>query len=526
MNQILEMEIKKIKRIENETSLFCLDDCIATLAGYYQCDYEMMYIGGSKIEVQETMDEFAKNYNVRVLNRIENLKKYHGLNIKKYDSIFNCLLKKKVRGELEKKKPVLLLLNPFWCPWDDGFQKYDAVPGHAFIIQGIYDKGYICIDPYFEKEHLQLPFNYFYRGLQEIYLTEYVPFIEISNLEYKELLKEMFASMHNNGYFHNMKSLVDDIEQNNNIFKGIRSDEEFWISPLAVLLLKLNQSIQNMAAVTNYVAGKCQIKSIEDLGLKLWNLTIKWKQARKLIIKLYFIKREDEKLKNVIIDRMTSIVNELEVSTEELPVETKEELSELINDDIKRNEVMLDLKPFMNNKAFLRKSDLYNGMPDADFSSIGNCYIFDDTKGDDKFVISNNSITLTEVGSDGYDNIACNGQKIAVPNGRYSKIVLIGAAEFGHSSDILKIVLSDFSEFEREFNFTDYICKPYFDEKIVWKGDGIHKLEDGFEWMNEDLYLFEQEISISDIIISEIILPINPSIHIFGIILAATVIEG
>lgn len=35
------------------------------------------------------------------------------------------------------------------------------------------------------------------------------------------------------------------------------------------------------------------------------------------------------------------------------------------------------------------------------------------------------------------DNIACDGQCVCIPRGRYSKISLIGSAEFGNSSDIL-----------------------------------------------------------------------------------------
>ena len=44
---------------------------------------------------------------------------------------------------------------------------------------------------------------------------------------------------------------------------------------------------------------------------------------------------------------------------------------------------------------------------------------------------------LAALGEDIVDNIACDGQCVCIPRGRYSKISLIGSAEFGNSSDIL-----------------------------------------------------------------------------------------
>ena len=58
---MIDITIKKVKRIEKETSLFCLDDCIATLAGYYQCDYEMMYIGGYQVSRQQGGQDFVEH---------------------------------------------------------------------------------------------------------------------------------------------------------------------------------------------------------------------------------------------------------------------------------------------------------------------------------------------------------------------------------------------------------------------------------------------------------------------------------
>ncbi len=523
---MIDITIKKVKRIEKETSLFCLDDCIATLAGYYQCDYEMMYIGGYQVSRQQRGQDFAGWYDIWLTERFDNLQKYHGIMIRKYDFCWKHRVIRKIREELEEGRPVLLLLNPFWCPWDDGFQRYDAVPGHCFLVRGEYADGFLCMDPYFEKEEQELPFAMFRKGLQEVYLTGRQEVGEVPPEGYREALDRMAGRLSETAYFELLRSFVIDMEESANIFQGVRAEEDFWVCPLIVFLLKINQSIQNTATVTGYVAERCALASLEMLGEKLWNTAVKWKQARKLVIKLYFIKRQDEKLRARTIERLLSIIDDVERLVNAIPggqteaewLRTGENTGNNAEPE-RSGEIVLSLKEYMNNKAFLRKSGLVRGERDADFSSIGHCYVLDDTEGFQMLQTLDRKISLPEAGQPGNDNIACNGQTIPLPEGRYSQIVLIGSAEFGNSTDIMKIISAGGGEYEIEFCFTDYICEPFFDETVAWKGRGIYKKGQGYEWMPEDLYLYEQRRKMPEDTVCKLILPINPSIHLFAIVL-------
>ena len=79
----MKLSICKVKRIERETGLMCLDDCIATVAEYYHCGYEMSYAGGFAMRWRSGFTNFAGQYQIHLLDRLENLKKYHGLEIVK-----------------------------------------------------------------------------------------------------------------------------------------------------------------------------------------------------------------------------------------------------------------------------------------------------------------------------------------------------------------------------------------------------------------------------------------------------------
>ena len=517
---MINMEIKRARRIEQETALFCLDDCIATLAGYYQCDYEMMYIGGFGIFAKPDIPGFASRYDLWLLNRFDNLRKYHGLAIEKCDFYWKHSIIKQIRTELEAGRPMLLLQNPYWCPWDDGYQRYDAVPGHCFLIQGECEGGFLCIDPYFEKDQLLLPFSLFKKGVQEVYRTEQIQEAILSPEKSRELLENMFKNIFTQGYLGMLNSFVMDMEQAGDLFESVRPEGDFWISPLAVLLLKVNQSIQNISTVTGYVAEICKSVPLKRLGERFWNLAIKWKQARKLVIKLYFMKRQDDKLKAKTIERLASIIVEMEEAVSGTTEEIKEttDTPKIEAEEDKLAQAVLELKEYMNNKAFLTRRQLEEGKWDADFSSIGHCYIMENVETLEVLCDPGHKIALPEAGKEGDDNIACTGQEIKIQKGRYAYIDLIGAAEFGNSSDIIKLISPEGREFEVEFQFTDYIYEPCFGETVVWKGQGIHKQHDGYEWMPETLYLYRQRLRMPDAVIDRIILPINPSIHIFAVV--------
>lgn len=54
-------------------------------------------------------------------------------------------------------------------------------------------------------------------------------------------------------------------------------------------------------------------------------------------------------------------------------------------------------------------------------------------------------------------------------------------------------------------------------DNIAWQGHGVEKENGDWQEMKEVLYLYQQEYDMPAGEVSEILLPINPSIHIFAI---------
>lgn len=515
------LEIQKVRRIENETGLLCYDDCIATIAGYFSCSYELMYLGGYSITGQSGNKKFASQYRIYLKDQYKNLEQYHGLYFTECTLLSDKV--EELRNELKKQKPCLIIFDPYWCPWDLGFQKYTNLRGHSFFVVEEKGNSFVCVDPYFNKNAIEISKEHFVKGVRKIMQCNRKQSNVYMDSEIFSNVKKMFEGLYENKYFESLTNLAYDIEYSDNIFNEIVSSGEFWYSPIIVLFLLINQSMQSMALVIEYILRRFGNKYPVLIGVdrKIWNIAIQWKQVRKLIIKLYFMKKSDEELKKKIVERMRDIILKFEEeSTKIIEFErTSMMVRHVANDTLSQNmpqSMSVKLDTYFNNKAFLQVSDLKKNKVNVDFSSIGNCYVADAIDVS-FFGKKNRNINLDRILSPSYDNVACNGQRIMLPDAIYKKILLIGAAEFGNSIDILTIQTKIGDTIEIEIQFTDYIYKPQFNEKIFWAGKGIHKLENKYEWMQETLYLFEKEYDIPRETISSITLPINPSIHIFAI---------
>lgn len=524
---MLQIKIEQTNRIEKETGLTCLDDCIATLANYYQCHYEMMYADGFEVLSGSGEYYFASSYHIRLVNGPRNLTDYHGMTLQKKDFFTKRKMKREIQNEIKEGRPVLLLFDPFWCPWDWGFQQYSNEEGHCFLVRDVTDSGFICADPYFEKEAEKLPYEFFVKGIRGVYFVTCTGERAVSSEEYKERLEELFIMCKKGNYFEGLRSLIDDIAYRDDIFNEVKSDELFWRSPLVGILLRINQSIQSISTLVRYVAKQLENKKLLAMGDQIWNLAITWKQARKLIIKLYFMKRQDERLKEKTVEKMRLVVQELESMPEqiqkifkeqergELPKQKKNTAKQVVKADLHFHP--LDLTGWMNNKAFLYEKDLEKEIWEADFSSIGHCYLVGEVDKRKHWKVGNTEFAMAAIYGDGMDNVVCDGQRIPMSLSGCQSLALIGSAEFGCSTEIMKIIDQNGQEYEMEFHATDYIYEPYYGETIAWTGKGAYKKEAGYEIMPETVYLYTKTYPLPTEDISYIELPINPSIHIFGI---------
>lgn len=522
----MDIQIKRVIRIEEEPGLLCYDDCIATVANYYNCDYEMIYIDFCEI-MKKNVDEktfFASQYVMEMSDTTENLRKYCGIQVEEIvlnnDKEWISVIEQLVL----KNKPILVFFDPYWCPWDNGFQKFHNDSGHSFIIKDIDIEKLIftCVDPYFDIKDIDISFDYFLRGVKCINVFEKCNIDKIVEQDYKKILLDLYKNMFNTGYFHTLELLIIDIKQSNDLFNEVESDDVVWSSPIFVFFMLINQSISNLSTVTLYISEKIMDSKLKSLGQQIWNLSIQWKQVRKLLVKLYFIDKVNDNLKRKMLEKMSYVILELRkvllywLEGNELDHKGIFGDSNKI-DYIDKGCLVLSLDEYFNNKGFDYLDNIYR----ADFTLAGHFYLinnYNDKK--NIWCIDNILYNMNRIYSEKYDNISCEGQSLIVNKADYSYVHILGAAEFGGSTDIMKFEYEDVNE-EIIFEFTDYIFEPQYGEKIAWKGQGVYCNENGeCEIMQQTLYLYTKSYKIRKSVLKHIVLPINPSMHIFAITLA------
>lgn len=146
----------------------------------------------------------------------------------------------------------------------------------------------------------------------------------------------------------------------------------------------------------------------------------KMETGKEVSDKAFFMKRQDDKLKAKTIERLASIIVEMEEAVSGTTEEIKEtaDTHEIEAEEDKLAKFVLELKEYMNNKVFLTRRQLEEGKWDADFSSIGHCYIMENVETLEVFCDPGYKIALLEAGKEGYDNIACTGQEIKIQKGQ------------------------------------------------------------------------------------------------------------
>lgn len=304
---ITNISINRIERIEGEDGLFCCDDCIATISKFMNCNYELMYTEGYTLKKELTSlnskKRLTSKYSIYLNNRYKNLSKYHGLFIKDFQKNKNPKWFKIIKKELKYGRPLMLTLDPFWCPWDPWFKKYSNDIGHSFIIKGISKKNLVCLDPYFNIETIILPFNLFLKGVLNIKCFYKKNIIDSFPIDL-EVVDNIFSSL-NNDFIKNLTFLFEEIEKSPNIFFEVLPNENFINSNIFVLFMLINQSFRTTSIAMNFLSNKFYNDSklyskTKLIGNQLWNLSVNFKKSRNLLTKFFYSRNEETKLKLIM----------------------------------------------------------------------------------------------------------------------------------------------------------------------------------------------------------------------------------
>lgn len=525
----MELIIDKVKRIEGDSGLYCLSDCIATISNHVGRDYKMSFIDGwnfsyYKREASNTQ-LISSSLNISEYNTLKNLKDYHGIQLNELEYMSTSSLISKLLIEKEKNIPLLVSFDSYWCPWDWGYQKYHNKHHYFFIVDYDYKNNqFVCVDPYFKKEKESLSRSEFQKGIQKIFRFTFTEEKDLKIEECLETLQSSTKSIMLNA--HHLTDLAEDIAKQFDLKKESEGFEDIFTSKLNGLFIRFMQTRCNFSIALEYLSEMSNSENLRLLSEKWWEIGIKWMSLRKMIYKMWFMNNNQERLRTQISEKIMQIANiendcfekmcALSFFTAE-DVEAVQPVQKIHLAEANENLTYIKLDNFFNNKAFGR--NIENDW-NADFTGTGHYYLLN-TKQNHSWLKKDNLAFFTpSLSSDMPDNISCSGEIIEISPNKFSSIMILASSEFGNSIDEVLIKYEDGSTKGLKIEITDYILEPQFGEKIVWEGNAAYKSGNTIVPLNETAYLFGKVFALDfKKKMSAIILPYYPNLHVFSITL-------
>lgn len=266
----------------------CFEDVCVTVCGWYQRRYEYMY-----------KNSWAFNYDTHDLNKCigkrlfyDDPKQFsiyteHSGIIIAYDQFSNLeegILK--IGQALEEKKIVALTnMDMFWLPWTSSYRKNHG--GHTFIVKDIDDnsKEFICMDPYYQQDHLILSQKNLKRGTNGRFLVYSVAYDMKTEFNIDHTIRnaasKLLQEREGKSAFDCMRLFADDVEHSFHIKQEMEGYEDWFSIPIYNNLQTIARKRMQFSELLFFFSGQVRVQEeLEELSKELYQLGKMWNKLK------------------------------------------------------------------------------------------------------------------------------------------------------------------------------------------------------------------------------------------------------
>lgn len=515
----------KLKPITHEFNN-CFQGQVQTIVeGYYHKNYLLtqIYRWSTTIDV---VDGSIKNVSQKdFLNTDElvllGLKKEEIQCSDKQDTI------QKIKEELNKKMPVIIAIQIANCPWDLNYRT-EFVMEHFIIINGFSEKqaSFICCDATYNKQDVLLPIVEYVEGATNEYwkIVEFDKTKQLSEENVKRLLEYKARDLisRKDDHFQKLVRIGDYLIDNADALKVKEEQLDNALFSRSYMIIRDCAKAREMLAFIlkeNKDVKMRILSELFDLCMKKWlKIRILYVHAatsvdaRQHLTKMgkyiYKIKELEERIANYIVYDDKNLIEEY-LSNE------KNNIHFIKRSFGMKQQHIIDLKPFYNNKAFgkLENHEV------AKFTSLGEYMVT--TSDTFRYFINDGTEVLLDV-SDSLDNVICRNQRIPVHLKKVVELFVLGNNELCTEDE--KIILEmesgrkevyqlDFPEWYTEIMSDDM---PVIQQRVAIRKYGQVKMT-SFTGK-----IFLKRIVVPALDIDFIRLPKIGGIHVFQIVAYTT----
>lgn len=507
-------------------TLYCFDDCVATVAKKENIDYQMMYLNyinfiydyDKALENRKVITGIVRDNNEKSF-LYELLEKHHGLILKEHKIGMIEMAYKSITEEIRKGKMVFVRLDSFYCEWDVLYNKEHTK--HMGLCIGYDDEKVFLCDPFYGIECIEMDISNFKVANQGIFFTYEVVNKKADSAIINNKSKILNSLVKDNAFEKRLYYIKKFAEAYGTFFSYKNEYQDFNEA-----MLSFDVILDIIIKTSKYFNFLKYLKSpTDEIRAIMTEIIGSWVVIKNTLFKGFFKQNDDvgkkiEKRLNEIIIKEQEIVaymcvtegNEKKIQNNLCYEENKRKVSNT-EEDI----YTVDIESALNNNSFGNWEDQNCW---ADFSGLDEflqCTI------DERFIKHNGYKLFTYITADNtFDNIECDGQNIKIDSDNiFNKIGFIAVSEFGETIDVLKLKYSSGVIEKVHINVTDVNLEPMYCEEIIWRGVTYQRDEKGkCNKRLENAHLFWIEYNIvQKENIKEIILPECSNLHIYGIYL-------
>ncbi|MCK4258581.1 MAG: hypothetical protein KAX49_06360 [Halanaerobiales bacterium] len=235
---------------------------------------------------------------------------YHGIKLTKHDTV-KCLdVVGYITNELNNGHPVLLLIDVFWLPWCDDYQKQHQL--HYCLALGHKHNNIICLENHFDLKDREviLPISNLIKSLDSFYTYE-ISKRELILSNWRELTDEILYNLAITDSFNDMRNFAKVFEREMDLeieFSGYEDTRNLWKIPLIHRILQISNGRYKFSNVVEYIAKNTNCIDLLLIADEFFLVAEKWYIISKLIFKGY-IKSDIKLLQSKIADRIRDLAD-------------------------------------------------------------------------------------------------------------------------------------------------------------------------------------------------------------------------
>lgn len=282
----MKLNIELIDNLEHN----CLNGLIASVAKWNRKEYEIAYAESWDFVVDY---EIKEEYTFQTLDfpdslNYDLLKSFCGisLNYIEFDNNKEDFITK-IKSELEQQRPIIIILDYCWCPWNKEVSKITHMPEHASLVVGFDELGLNCLDYSPRYDKCTLP----YENISNIngYITINIDNTTSDN-NYDDIITRSINLINRHDIFNAMRKFGNFMEEAFDPEKYLETVEnDAWLPNVwQITLIAESRCLYSKTLRT--ISVNNNIKSLLAIAERLESAKAMWTNVKLLLTKIYYTK--------------------------------------------------------------------------------------------------------------------------------------------------------------------------------------------------------------------------------------------